>query len=242
MLMKLPALFLLLSTAALAQGTDTPKIVTFNPADKEHCKVGASNGKPVLESTFNGTTVAVTMPQNWGNGEFSVLVTVAQVGAGQAEVNPKEVSAVYPDPDHTRFRWFDKGHELDTQASMRAAGMVPGGGPAGPAGAGVGDSSSAAPPPNHPERTEQRDPHVGERSGEENRQLQLRNGAGNGADLPGIDPMHPPVFLKHATVKAGATAAGYVFIRKPKGAQIEVTGSAMLDEIDIPVSGIIFRF
>ena len=84
-------------------GADT-KIVTFNRADSEHCKVVVSNGKPLLETTYNGTTVAITMPQNWGNGEFSVFLVIARVGAGESQTNPKEIFAVYPDPDRTRFR------------------------------------------------------------------------------------------------------------------------------------------
>ena len=239
-----------LTGAGAAQSGDGAKIVTFNPADKDHCKVVVSNGKPVLETTYNGTTVAVTMPQNWGNGEFSVMVTVAQVGAGQAVVNPKEVSAVYPDAEHTRFGWFDKGHELDTQASMAAAGMTGGGmaggggagGPGEGGGAGLGNSAQEMPPANHPERMDQKEPLVDTRGAEENRQMQMRNMGGEGAALPKIDPAHPPIFLKRATVKQGSTAAGYVFIRKPKGAKLEVASSAMLDEIDIPVNGITFRF
>jgi hypothetical protein len=231
---KLLVSTLLLSYAAFAQAPDTTKVVTFNPADKEHCTVAVSNGKPLLESTYNGTTVAITMPQNWGNGEFSVLITVAQVGSGEAEINPKEVSGIYHDPDHTRFRWFDKGRELDTQATMRSAGVGQPGGP--------GDSSAAMPPPNHPEAMGTQDPHAGTRTEEENRQLQLRGTGGDASALPKIDPDHPPVFLKHATLKQGSKIAGYVFIRRPKGAKVEVAPDAMLDEVDIPVNGITFRF
>jgi len=240
--------FLLLSAAALAQTPDSPRIVTFNRADTEHCKVAVVSGKPLLEITYNGTTVAITLPQNWGNGEFSVYVAVAQVGEGEAVVNPREISALYPDPAHTRFRWFDKAHDLDTLATIRAAGMG-GGAPAGPGGLGgpggsgsVGESDSAAPPPTHPEATAQMDPHVGNRSEEEARQLQLRNGAGNDSTPPPIDPAHPPVFLRITTVKKGSNATGYVFLRRPKGSKVEVARAAMLDEIDIPINGVIFRF
>jgi hypothetical protein len=50
------------------------------------------------------------------------------------------------------------------------------------------------------------------------------------------------VFLKLTTVKQGSKATGYVFLRRPKGSKIEVTPTAMLDEIDIPIDGVIFRF
>ena len=240
--MKSLVLLLLVSSAALAQSTDTPKIVTFNPADKDHCKVVVTSGKPLLQTTYNGTTVAITAPQNWGNGEFSVFVMVTQAGPGEAEINPKEVSALYPDPGHTRFQWFDKAHDLDTLASMRAAGVgQPGGASAGGPG-GPGDSTSAMPPPNHPEARAEMDPHVGTRTEEESRQLQLRSGAGSASSLPQLDPAHPPVFLRRATVKQGSKVAGYVFIRKPKGSKAEVTPNANLDEVDIPIKGITYRF
>ena len=135
-------LFLLLSAAAFAQTAESPKIVTFSRADTEHCKVVVVSGKPLLQTTYNGTTVAITVPQNWRNGEFSVFVAVAQVAAGEVQINPKEISALYADPDHTRFRWFDKAHDLDTLATLRAAG------PGGLAGSN-GDSKNADPPPNH---------------------------------------------------------------------------------------------
>jgi hypothetical protein len=243
--------FLLLSTTALSQSPDSPRIVTFNRADTEHCKVAVVSGKPLLETTYDGTTVAITLPQNWGNGEFSVYVAVAQVGEGEAVVNPKEISALYPDPAHTRFRWFDKARDLDTLASMRAAGMGggPSGGPGGsgppggPGGSGsIGDSNSANPPPTHPEAMGQMDPHAGNRSEEEARQLQLRNGAGTGSTPAPLDPAHPPAFLRLTTVKQGSNATGYVFLRRPKGSKVEVVPAAMLDEIDIPINGVIFRF
>jgi hypothetical protein len=241
---------LLLSAAALAQSPSASKVVTFNPADKEHCKVVAFNGKPMLETTYNGTTVAITMPQNWGNGEFSVMVAVAQTGAGNAEVNPKEVSALYPDPDHTRFRWFDKARDLDAEASRRAAGVgqpggAPGGGPGGPPGGSPGaltDASAAMGQTNHPEQMHDTNPQAATKAAEEARQLQLRGGAGNAPPVPQLDPAHPPTFLRPASVKQGSSAIGYVFLRKPKGSKLEVTPSGIFDEIDIPVNGVTFRF
>jgi hypothetical protein len=235
--------FLLFAPAVLAQSPDTPRIVTFNPADKEHCKVVVVSGKPLLETTYNGTLVAINMPQNWGNGEFSVYIAVAQVDAGEAEVNPKAVSALYPDAAHTRFAWFDKGRDLDTQLSMRAEGMGPiAGQPGSPGSHSIADSSTTAPPPNHPEAMGSIDPHAGTRSEEELRQMQMRNEPGNAAVPTPLDPTHPPVFLKLTTVKQGSKATGYVFLRRPKGSKIEVTPTAMLDEIDIPINGVIFRF
>jgi hypothetical protein len=233
---------LLFSAAAFAQTSGAPKVVTFNPADKEHCKVVAFNGKPMLETTYNGTTVAITMPQNWENGEFSVFVAVAQTGSGNAEVNPKEVSALYPDPEHTRFRWFDKARDLDTEASRRAAGLGQPGGPAGGPGTALTDASVAMGQTNHPEQMHDTNPQANTKSAEEIRQLQLRTGAGDTASRPQLDPAHPPVFLKQTTVKPGTSTTGYVFLRRPKGAKVEVAPNSILDEIDVPINGVTFRF
>ncbi len=246
--MKVFFLFLLLAAAGHAQSpdpskADAPKVVTFNRADTEHCKVTVVSGKPLLETTYNGTTVAITMPQNWANGEFSVFVAVAQQGEGEAQVNPQAITAVYPDAAHTRFRWFDKGRDLDTQASAAAEGLGrPGEGGGPPGSGGVGDSSSAAPPQTHPQPMREEDPHTGTRSEEESRQLELRNQAANASKLPKLDPAHPPVFLKVTTVKQGSRASGYVFLKKPKGSKVQVAPDSMLDEIDIPVNGVVFRF
>ena len=79
-------------------------------------------------------------------------------------------------------------------------------------------------------------------SEEETRQTQLRNDATSASTLPKLNPEHPPVFLKHTTVKQGSRVSGYVFLRKPKGSKVEAAPNAMLDEIDIPVNGVIFRF
>lgn len=240
--MKLLISSLLLSAAALAQTPESPKIITFNRADTDHCKVVIVNSKPLLETTYDGTTVAINLPQNWANGEFSVFVAVVQVGTGEAEINPKEISALYPDSAHTRFRWFDKAHDLDTELSRRDAGLGrPDGGPAGKSNP-IGDSRSADPLPNHPEMMPAPAPDAGTRSEEEMRQLQLRNQGGSTPAMPQLDPAHPPVFLRPTIVKQGSRVSGYVFLRRPKGSRVEVNPAAMLDEIDIPVNGVIFRF
>jgi len=227
-------------------------VVTFNRADTEHCRVLAANGKPLLSSTYNGTTVAVSLPDNWVNGEYSLFVMVAQKGDGSAEVNPKEIYALFSDPAHTRFSWFDKKHDLETLASMRSQGMGPpgaasGGGAGGPGGFGGsnGDSSGAAPPMTHPEAMSIGGPGETNQTSKaeaEARNMGMRNGGASGPQRPQLDPAHPPVFLKHVTVKAGSQVSGYVFVRKPKGFAQEITANSMLGEIDIPVDGVVFRF
>lgn len=237
--MKILAYSLLLSTALLAQTPDNAKIITYNRADTVHCKVIVVNGKPLLETTDNGTSVAVGFLQNWGNGEFSVLVSITQVGPGAAEVNPKGISALYSDAAHTRLTWFDKGRDLDTQASIRASGLSqPGGGP--PESGPVSDSSAAMPAPTHPEAMRDMTTNPGTRSEEEARQIQLRQTA-DGPHPQQLDPAHPPVFLRHTILKQGSRTYGHVFLRKPKG-KLAAAPTGILDEIDIPLNGVIFRF
>ena len=51
-----------------------------------------------------------------------------------------------------------------------------------------------------------------------------------------------PAFFHKGKVKPGPGLAGWVTLRKPSGAKLEVRPTDMLDEIDIPVNGILFRF
>ncbi|WP_109486132.1 hypothetical protein [Occallatibacter savannae] len=240
---------LLLTVPLLARAQESPKVITFNRADTEHCRVLVANGKPLLSSTYDGTTVAVSLPDNWMNGEYSLFVMVSQKGDGSAEVNPKEIYALFSDPAHTRFSWFDKKHDLDTLASMRSQGMgQPGaGGPGGPGGFGGsnGDSSGAAPPMTHPEVMSIGGPgetNQATKSEAEARNMGMRNPGASAPHGPQLDPAHPPAFLKRTTVKNGSQASGYVFVHKPKGFSQEITASSQLGEIDIPVNGVIFRF
>jgi hypothetical protein len=244
---KFLGLLLALPMLAAAQ-TSSPKVITFNRADTEHCRVLVANGKPLLASTYNGTTVAVSLPDNWANGEYSIFVMVSQKGEGSVEVNPKEIYALFSDPAHTRFSWFDKKHDLDTLASLRSQGMgqpgPPSGGPGGFGGSN-GDSSGAAPPMTHPEAMSIGGP--GEtnqttKSEAESRNMEMRNAGVSAPQRPQLDPAHPPVFLKHTSVKTGSQATGYVFVRKPKGFAQEITSNSLLGEIDIPVGGVVFRF
>ncbi|HET6208021.1 MAG TPA: hypothetical protein VFD98_14490 [Terracidiphilus sp.] len=216
-----------LSVAALAENPQDAKVITFNRTDTEHCRVIMASGKPLLESSFGGTSVAISMPENRGNGEFSVYVSIYQLGYGAAHVVPKDFSAVFSDPGHTRFQFFDKAKEVGSQGPAQP--MSPGmsatnnevdrsmirGGGAGPGAAGLSPSET----------------------------LKGDNlpGAPNAAPPPEM-PAAVPVFLQRATVKQGSRASGLVYFRKPKGSKLEVSPTAMLDEIDVPVNGIIFRF
>jgi hypothetical protein len=248
---KALAASLLLSALALAQTPASPKVVTFNRADTVHCKVISVDGKPLLETTFGGTSVAVGVPENNGNGEFSVYVSIAQGASatGTAEVLPKHFSALFSDPAHTRFAYFDKAHDLDTQESIRAAGLAAPG--ASSAGGGASASSANAnssfsdPDPTHPEVVAMgavRETNPGTRSEEEARQLQHRSQTGRSAEPAHVGSTRPHAFLRQSTVKQGSHVAGFVYFRKPKSFKSEIAPTDTLDEIDIPINGMIFRF
>lgn len=226
--MKILISSLLLASCACAQNAPDAKIVTFNRADTAHCRVVQINGKSLLESSMDGLSVAISMPENRGNGEFSVFVSIYNEKADAAHVNPKEFSAVYSDPTHTRFPFYDKASEVEArdpgqgpEAGMSAQNtevdrsMIRGG-PTGPGAAGR-SASDTLKGDNVP-----------------NRNL-----------APGQSPDGTPtsaVFLHKATLKQGSKAAGLVFFRKPKGAKVEIGSATMPDEIDIPINGILFRF
>jgi hypothetical protein len=248
-------LFVMPLSAVAQTSSPSPKVITFSRSDTEHCRVLVANGKPLLASTYEGTTVAVSLPDNWVNGEYSLFVMVSQKGEGSVEVNPKEIYALFSDPAHTRFSWFDKKHDLDTLASLRSHGMgeagaPSGGGPGAPGGPGGfggsnGDSSGATPPMTHPEVMSIGGPgetNQATKSEAEARNMGMRGGGANTPQQPQLDPAHPPTFLKHTTVKSSSQASGYVFVRKPKGFAREITATSMLGEIDIPVNGVVFRF
>ena len=246
-----PVPFVLVAAAALAQSPSGPAVVTFNRADAAHCRVIVVDGKPLLETTWGGTSVAVGMPLREGNGEFSIFVSIAQDASatGSAEVAPKHFSAIYSDPAHTRFAYFDKARDLDTQASIRAAGGIPSaaassGGPP-PSGSANADSSMAAPDPTHPEVGAigaVRETNPGTRSEEEARQIQQRSSQ----TAPGSGTPHAEAskvaFLRSATVKPGSHVSGFVWFRKPRGFKLEASSSGTLDEIDIPIGAVTFRF
>lgn len=218
---------LLLSAAALAQSPSgaqsstqpSAQVITFNQADTAHCKVAIVSGKPLLETTYDGTTIALGMPENMRNGDFAVFVSVFRVAPGKVKVAPKTFSAVYSDPAHTRFPSYDMGAELDMAARARATA-------AGQSGANeqvdVGTLGHAAHPPSSAAST------IGAPD------------APNPTQMPSV--LTPAIFLQPATLKPGTGVSGFVLFRKPKKANVEITPTGMLDEIDIPINGVIFRF
>jgi hypothetical protein len=211
--LRLLATSLLLSAAVLAQ---TPaKMITFNQADTQHCKVVQAGGKPLLEATYEGTSVAIAMPVNRGNGEFLIFVAVSHAAPGAIEVNPKDFYGLFSDPAHTRFAFYDKAAETngpagDLSLSAEQSHIDPGSLRPG--------AQLGGPPP---------------------------GGGSMGPEPPGGPPSGasaPSAYLRKAKIKQGEKTAGWVALRQPKGSKLEVHSTDMLDEVDIPVNGIVFRF
>lgn len=226
--MKLCLPFVFLSVAALAQNPPDAKIITFSRNDTVHCRVMVAGGKPLLESSYEGISVAVGLPENKGNGEFAVFVSIYQGSDGTAHVVPRDFSAVFSDPGHTRFPFFDKAAEAGAHPPVQApapgmsaetnqidSSMMRGGPPRATA-AGLSPSDTLK-GDNPPSNMGQAPPH------EET-------------------PTPVPVLLERAKLQQGSKAAGMVYFRKPRGSKLQVNPTDMLDEIDIPVNGIIFRF
>ena len=84
----LSALFIFPIFAGLAFAQAPDKIVTFNRADTEHCKVIVASGTPLLQSTYDGTSVAIAMPIKRANGDFSVFVSISYAQHGTIQVDP----------------------------------------------------------------------------------------------------------------------------------------------------------
>jgi hypothetical protein len=215
---KILAAFLI--SASLAYGQAPGKMITFNKADTEHCKVVAVKGMPLLQSTYDGITVAIAMPMNRGNGDFSIFVAVSQTGAPPFQVNPKDFYALFSDQAHTRFEFHDTsdadvaGHSPGPNGGMSAesAQVDPGSLRPGAMGLGGPPPGGGGPPD-----------------------------SGGGPPPPGSPNMTPAIFHK-GKVKPGPGLAGWITLRKPSGAKLEVRPTDMLDEVDIPVMGILFRF
>jgi hypothetical protein len=172
------------------------------------------------------------MPENKGNGEFSVYVSIYQVGEGTAHVVPKDFSALFSDPGHTRFPFFDKAAETKAaEAKPHPPAQAPA--PGMSAETNEMDTSIMR---GGPART----PAAGLSPSETLKGDKVPDNMGQ--TPPAEVPAAVPVFLAHAKVKQGSRAAGLVYFRKPRGSKFEVHPTDMLDEIDIPINGIVFRF
>ncbi len=212
--MRLLIISLILAVTAGAQ--TPPKMITFNQADKEHCKVVQANGKAYLESTYEGTSVAITMPVNRGNGEFAVFVAIYRADRGSIEVNPKDIYGVFSDAAHSRFGFYDASgetHGPSAEGSLSANQQHIDPGSLRPGAQLGGGSSASGPMPS------------GDASGG---QPAARSAA--------------PTYLRETKLKQGEKVAGWVALRPAKDTTVEVKPGDMLDEVNIPVNGVVFRF
>lgn len=217
--MKILTAFLI--SAGLAYGQAPGKIITFNKADTEHCKVVAVRGMPLLQSTYDGITVAIAMPMNRGNGDFLIFVAVSQTGAQPFQVNPKDFYGLFSDQNHTRFAFHDMaaetdgvGHPPGANGGMSAANAQVDPGSIRPGAMGPGGPPPGGGPP---------------------------DGGTSGAAPTGSPNMSAAYFRK-GKVKPGSGIAGWITLRKPSGGKLEVRPTEMLDEVDILVNGVLFRF
>lgn len=211
--MKFLVLFLILAGTAFGQAPG--KIITFSQADTEHCKVVVVRGKPLLQSTYEGTTVSIAMPLNRGNGDFSIFVAVSRAGSGAVEADPKDFYGLFSDQDHTRFRFYDKASEI---ALARAPVETPS----------IPSASTKIDPP-------------AIRPGSEGGGPTSGSGPGDDAPREGTPDMSVMYFRK-GKIKPGSGIAGWITLRQPNGGKLEVHSTDMLGEVDIPVNGILFRF
>lgn len=217
--MKILTAFLI--SAGLAYGQAPGKIITFNKADTEHCKVVAVRGMPLLQSTYDGITVAIAMPMNRGNGDFSIFVAVSQTGAQPFRVNPKDFYGLFSDENHTRFAFHDMAAETDGVGHPPGAngGMSAANAQVDPGSIRPGAMGPGGPPPG--------------------------GGAPDGG-MSGAAPTGSPnmsaAYFRKGKVKPGSGIAGWITLRKPSGGKLEVRPTEMLDEVDILVNGVLFRF
>jgi hypothetical protein len=240
--MKGLVFLLLTSISVVGQVSDKAKVITFDRADTEHCRVVMIEGRPMLQTAYGGTSVAVGLPASTGDQDFRVFVVIRQTGSGQVQVKPKEFSALYSDPAHTRFSFYDKAAEVNTrkvrqetqesgivsassQGDSGMQGVVPTPGP-------EADRDRQA----RSQRTRNDDLNAPTREQEEAREERQSK------SLPGSTVTPDELYLRRSTLRRGNSAEGFVYFRKPKGSKLTIGSRDLLFEVDIPVNGVVFRF
>lgn len=244
--MKALVSLLILSSIGLAQEPSKVKIITFSQTDKEHCKVVLNDGKPMLQTTYDGTSVAVGLPEKNSHG-FAVFVRVTLEGKGKVEVVPEKVTAIYSDPDHTRFQFVDltreweKSHkdELVSQKSPPSSSAIP-----------AASSQDSSKLPGTPPTNEVRATMANGTTWSSNPTQKVDDGARRWTSEGGT-PHPPPTsspytspFLRRTVLHQFPLneAEGVVCLQKPKASNVEVSPTGMLNEIDIPIGDVTFRF
>lgn len=240
--MKRLAVLLLVCISGFGQVPDKGKVITFDRADVEHCKVAMIEGRSMLQSEYGGTSVAVGLPVSTADGDFRVFVFVKHTGPGKAQVKPKEFSALYSDPAHTRFSFYDKAAKMDQareREQTRESDVLGAGSQALPGMEGQVRTPGGVDDKDRQARLRQlnaEDPNRPVREQEEAREEQ------QGKSLPGTAVTPDQLYLRGSTLHQGDTAEGFVYFRKPKGSKLNVGPRDLLFEIDIQVNGVVFRF
>jgi hypothetical protein len=243
-LLEMKGLVFLLLTSLSVDGqiSDKVRTISFNRADAEHCRVVTIEGRPMLQTVYGGTSVAVGLPASTGGLDFRVFVVVRQTGPGTAQVKPKDFSALYSDPAHTRFWFYDKAAKVDkskVRQEAQESGIV--------AASAQGDPAmpGAVPTPGpeadkdrqaRAQRMTNEDPSGPVRGQEEAREEKQSE------SLPGSIVTPDELYLRRSTLRQGSSAEGFVYFRKPKGSKLIIGSRDLLFEIDIPVNGVVFRF
>lgn len=240
--MKGFAFLLLTSISVAGQVSDKGKTVTFDRADSEHCRVVMIEGRPMLQTVYGGTSVAVGLPVSTGDQDFRVFVVIQQTGPGQVQVKPKQFSALYSDPAHTRFGFYDKAAEVHQHKATEATQE-----------SGIVDASSqgasgisGAPPTPGVDADKDRQLRSQRMSNEDlngpARDQEAARREKQSKSLPGSTVTPEELYLRPGTVRQGSPAEGFVYFRKPKGSKLSIGAHDLLLEVDIPVNGVVFRF
>lgn len=197
-------------------------------------------GRPMLQSEYGGTSVAVGLPVSTADGDFRVFVFVRQTGPGKARVRPKEFSALYSDPAHTRFSFYDKAAKLDQARAREETGD-----------SGIAGASSPVPRMDGqlptPSQVDDKDREASLRQMTKQdpngplRQQEAREDEQRKSSL-GTAVTPDQLYLRGSTLHQGDTAEGFVYFRKPKGSKLNVGPRDLLFEVDITVNGVVYRF
>jgi hypothetical protein len=240
--MKALVLLFLTSISVVGQVSDKVKAITFDRADTEHCAVVTIEGRPMLQTVYGGTSVAVGLPVSTGGLDFRVFVVVRQTGPGKAPVRPQQFSALYSDPAHTRFLFYDKAAEVDKR-KLRQETQESGIDPASSQGDPGKQGAPSTPGPEADIDRQERSQRM--KDEDLNAPARVQEEASEekqSKSLPGSTMTPDELYLRPRTLRQGSSAEGFVYFRKPKGSKLNIGPRDLLFEIDIPVNGVVFRF
>jgi hypothetical protein len=237
--LKAACLLFLVSMSAAAKAPGI--VINCDPADAKHCKSTIIGGRPMRELVHEGTSVAVGKPVATAEGDYRIFVQVRQVGPGKAQVRPKDFSALYSDPAHTRFAFYDKAAEINQRIREANRAQQTNGGdeldnPRRPAGSGAGQSTGGSSKAAKLGRLRKPDPN--EVAGRQDEATGSRQSAPQAGTI--VTPEE--LYLSQSTLRRGDFAEGFVYFKKPRRSKVRVGLNDPLCEINIPVNGVVFRF